>query len=87
MAKQLAEGLSKIKGVIIDSLTVFTNIIFFKINDSSKCVKGLISHLLSKKIHFKAINSEGFYRIVTHHYIRQKEVDLILEEFKNYFSD
>ena len=86
MAQLLAVGLSKIRGVVLDPESIHTNIIFFKIDESLKCVKGLFSHLLEKKIQFRPANPEGMYRIVVHHYVRRNEVEAILKGFHEYFE-
>ena len=76
-ARFLAEGLSNIKGVLIDPENIQTNIVRFNLSkEYSKKSKILVSELMKKNI---IINpSKDNFRVVTHHDISKKDCEHFL---------
>ncbi len=76
-ARFLAEGLSNIKGVLIDPENIQTNIVRFNLSkEYSNKSKILVSELMKKNI---IINpSKDNFRVVTHHDISKKDCEYFL---------
>ena len=78
-AKKLAEGLSKIDGILIDPDTVDTNLVFFEVDHPNK-------NELMKKLEAEGIKGASPYarwRFVTHYGVDSKDIDYVLEVMAN----
>lgn len=83
-AKQLAEGLARIPGIVIDPSVVQTNLVFFKLADD---IPYTSSDIAVRLRHDYGIWVSGGYgrhgfRAVTHYWITEKEVALLLEALR-----
>ena len=86
MAKLLASKLSELQHIEIDVSSVTINMIFFGIGESAGSICGLSEFLASKGIKFLGESDTRTFRIVTHHYIREKEVEAIVKALGEFLS-
>jgi len=83
-AKLLAEKLSKVRVLKLDSLKLDTNIVFFDIEESGRTADELSDAMLKKGIRIGAVG-ETRLRAVTHLDIDQDQVIAAAEEIANWF--
>lgn len=66
----------------IDLKSVEANIIFFSLNSSVKNQDKLSEYLESNKIKFGSLKSDGTFRIITHYYIKEEQVEQVVRHIK-----
>jgi len=82
-ARDLADGLSKIPGIKLDTYSPQTNMIFLSLDDGIPFdTQEFVSHLAERKIRVGATGSRRF-RLVTHYWITDEGVQRTIEAFKS----
>ena len=85
-ARLLAQGLSKIPGVILDPNTPQTNMLFISIDENVPLsTKEIVSQLASKKILVGATGHRRF-RLVTHYWIDDEGIQRAVDAFTSLHS-
>ena len=84
-AKLLADGLSNIKNIILDTNKVHTNIIYFKLADDIMNAKEFLKTMENAGILFFE-SFENQYRLVTHSGITQDDIDNTVKIFEKQLS-
>lgn len=82
-AKKLAEGLGRIPNLILDEGTATTNMVFLCINDQVNYSANQLSALLEKKGIRVGVVGEKRFRLVTHYWITDYDIDQTINEFGN----
>ena len=82
-AKKLAEGLGKVSNLILDEGTATTNMVFLSISDQVNYSAQQISNLLEKKGIRVGIVGEKRFRMVTHYWISDDDIDQTIHAFGN----
>lgn len=86
-AQRLAEGLSEIPGIVLDPGTPFTNMIFCSLGEDVPLDSGQVGALLAEhKVRVGIVGPRRF-RIVTHYWIRDAEVEQAIAAFKEVLAD
>ncbi len=80
-ALKLSEGLSTIPGIIHDTSTVQTNILFFDVDPAIGTMAKFVSELEQRGVRVHSVY--GRIRLVTHRHITQNEVNIALETISN----
>ena len=84
-AKLLAEGLSNIKNIIVDTNKVHTNIVYFKLADEAMDAKDFLKIMENAGIlFFKSFENQ--YRLVTHSGITKDDIDNAVKIFEKQLS-
>tara|TARA_Y100001960_G_scaffold313558_1_gene376660 strand:- start:1743 stop:2780 length:1038 start_codon:yes stop_codon:yes gene_type:complete len=84
-AKLLADGLSNIKNIILDTNKIHTNIIYFKLADDIMNAKEFLKTMENAGILFFE-SFENQYRLVTHSGITQDDIDNAVKIFEKQLS-
>lgn len=83
-AKRLAEGLAQIPGIRITPSDIQTNLVFFYLDSSVALTNKEVGERLKKD--YNILISSGYkkqkFRAVTHYWITEKEVDLLLNALR-----
>jgi len=86
-AQRLAEGLSEIPGIVLDPGTPFTNMIFCSLGEDVPLDSGQVGALLAEhKVRVGIVGPRRF-RIVTHYWIRDAEVEQAIAAFKEVLAN
>lgn len=86
-AQRLAEGLSEIPGIVLDPGTPFTNMIFCSLGEDVPLDSGQAGALLVEhKVRVGIVGPRRF-RIVTHYWIRDAEVEQAIAAFKEVLAN
>jgi threonine aldolase len=85
-ARKLAEGLSKITGLVLDEGTAKNNMVFLMISDKVNYSAMQISNLLEKKGVRVGIVGEKRFRLVTHYWIKDEDINKTIEAFGMIFN-
>ena len=80
-ARKLADGLRKIKGVVVDSGSPYTNMIYLNLDDSVSINGMQISDEMKKLGVLVDIENSGRSRLVTHYWVDDKAVDKAIRAF------
>ena len=80
-AKLLAERLSEIDEIKIDLTKIYTNIIFFYLNNTQIKDDELISNLLNNNIKIDSKGNRKF-RMVTHYGFEKKDISTVINQLK-----
>ncbi|MFH2039214.1 MAG: low-specificity L-threonine aldolase [Chloroflexota bacterium] len=80
-ARKLAEGLTKITGLVMDEGTARTNMVFLTISDHVNYSAKQISSLLEKQGIRIGIVGEKRFRLVTHYWIKDDDINKTIEAF------
>jgi len=80
-ARKLAEGLSKITGLAMEEGTATTNMVFLTISDHVNYSAKQISSLLEKQGIRVGIVGEKRFRLVTHYWIKDDDINKTIEAF------
>ena len=80
-AKALAEGLSRVEGLVVDRDSVETNMVF--VSTDLEVQPRLIGFLKSRGI---LVGGYGQLRLVTHHDVAADDIPLVVETFKAFFA-
>jgi len=87
-AKKLAEGLANINGISVNANAVDINMVFFTLNGGTTgaIIEKIVKHFSGKGI---VINppENGIFRFVTHYWIGDREIEVILATAKEAFAD
>ena len=87
MARKLAEELQKFPNVRVINPEGKINMVFYQFTDKDTKSDDFKKFMLKKKIKILAEDDEQrIFRFVTHHWIREKEVDLVISGMKEYFQ-
>ncbi len=81
-AKKLAQGLSSIPGIVLDSLVPQTNMVFLTLSEEVPLSTTELSEKLKDRGVFAGIVSKRRFRLVTHYWIDDKGVDKAIESFR-----
>ena len=84
-AKDLADGIAKIDGIIIETEKIKTNIIYFKLDHPKINSESLLDIMSKKNIRFFELGPNWF-RLVTHSGISKENIDYVISEFDSFFS-
>jgi len=84
-ARALAEGISSIKGIIINPKMIKTNIIYFSLDHKKISSELLLDKMLKKNIHFFELGPSWF-RLVTHAGISKSDINFVVGEFDRVLS-
>lgn len=79
-AKRLADGISTILGLSVDTEKVHTNILYFSVDESIMKGSELVQKMGRHKVKFFEVSPNRF-RLVTHSNISLKDIDTTLELF------
>jgi threonine aldolase len=82
-ARHLAEGLSEIPGVVLDPGTPFTNMIFCSLKEDVPLDAGQVAAKLAERNVRVGIVGSRRFRIVTHYWIGDADVDQAVAAFKD----
>jgi threonine aldolase len=87
-AQMLAQGLAHIPGVVVQPELIKTNIVFFQLDDRVSLSAAEIAAALRQRdnIWLSALGQRGF-RAVTHYWVGQKEVEMLLDSVREIISD
>jgi threonine aldolase len=86
-AQRLAEGLSEIPGIVLDPGTPFTNMIYCSLGEDVPLDSGQAGALLVEhKVRVGIVGPRRF-RIVTHYWIRDAEVEQAIAAFKEVLAN
>lgn len=86
-ARRLAEGLSEIPGIVLDPGTPFTNMIFCSLGEDVPLDSSQVKALLAeRKVRVGKVSPRRF-RIVTHYWIRDQEVEQAIAAFKDVLAN
>ena len=80
-AQNLAQGLSKLKGLVLDPQLIKTNIIFFSLNHNTLTAETFLNNLNTKRIKILMI-SPGTFRAVVHREISESQVKRVINVVK-----
>ncbi|WP_059359030.1 low-specificity L-threonine aldolase [Parachlamydia acanthamoebae] len=80
LAKQLAAGLTKIKGIHCDLNEVETNMVYFELKETEKTNHEFLAELKQHSIRMSCLG--GRIRAAIHYHISQDDVEIILETIK-----
>ncbi len=80
-ARHLAEGLSEIKGIVLDPGTPATNMIFFNLTEGVKIPARDVEVEMKKRGILVNASGERRFRLVTHYWIDDRAVDRTIEAF------
>ena len=86
-AQRLAEGLSEIPGIVLDPGTPFTNMIFCSLGEDVPLDSGQVGALLAEHKVRVGIVGPRHFRIVTHYWIRDAEVEQAIAAFKEVLAN
>ncbi|MDR1585893.1 MAG: threonine aldolase [Treponema sp.] len=78
MAKLLAKGLAEIPGLEIDPASVEINMVFFTFRGAAGNDAGVVETFAKRGVLIN-LPENGLWRFVTHYWIREREVRMILE--------
>ena len=84
-AKHLADSLTNLKGIELNSNFVKTNIIFFNFNHPTISSSELVSHMKSNGIIFSDYNGKHC-RLVTHNNISRDDIENVIDVFNKLLS-
>ena len=77
-AQKLAQGIARLKGIVLKPELIKTNIIFFRLEYSNIKPESFLKSLESKGIKILMIH-EGVFRIVLHREISETQVELVIK--------
>ena len=77
-AKRLAEGISKIEGLEVDLGTVETNMVMVNVSACCESAEAAVAALKEVNV-LTGIMGKGILRLVTHHHIREAQVQKAVE--------
>jgi threonine aldolase len=81
-AKQLAQGLSSVPGLVLDPGTPYTNMIFLSLNDEVPLsASDVAGHLKELGVRIGVVSTRRF-RLVTHYWIDDPGIDSAIRAFK-----
>lgn len=83
VARQLAEGLSAIPGIIVDLDHVRINIVYIRLADDVPLTAFEIDQRLQARRIWLGARSERFFRAVTHYWIRPAHVEQVLSALRD----
>lgn len=85
-AKRLAHGLAQMPAIDIDPAKVYTNMVFFRLTEEAR-QSNIVQTLKDEfNIWIGGYPQSGLFRAVTHFWITEKEVDLLLEAMRAIFE-
>jgi threonine aldolase len=84
-AKKLAKEISKIPGISLEIDDVDINLVFFKVDKNKYKTHDIVDFFKKRNI---IINPEenGYMRFVTHYWIKNEDIEHIIETTKKYFN-
>jgi len=84
-ARNLAQGLAEINGILIDPAKVVTNIVYYEMEHQKKTAADLVERLGAEGV---KVLEAGQYkcRAVTHYHVTTDEIQLALDRFKKVLS-
>jgi threonine aldolase len=84
-AKKLAKEIAKIPGISLEIDDVDINLVFFKIDKNKHKTHDIVDFFKKRNI---IINPEenGYMRFVTHYWIKNEDIEHIIETTKKYFN-
>ena len=85
-AKQLADGINNIDGLIIDTEKVKSNIIYFGVNPEKMQGQKIVKKMAEYNIHFFEVQPNRF-RLVTHWGILETDVNFVIDRLKTILSE
>ncbi|MGB9674140.1 MAG: GntG family PLP-dependent aldolase, partial [Anaerolineales bacterium] len=85
-AQKLADALRKIPGLVLDVGTPFTNMIFFNLSDEFPYSAKWVAEKLKEKNVLVGVVGEKRFRLVTHYWIQDQDVDEAAKVFKEVMS-
>jgi threonine aldolase len=86
-ARRLAEGLSEIPGIVLDPGTPFTNMIFCSLGEDVPMDSSQVGALLAERKVLVGIVGSRRFRIVTHYWIREAEVEQAIAAFMDVLAN
>lgn len=84
-AKYLADGLSKIDGITVETERLDINMVFFKIDKPSFDENKFLSFLEENEILSNGCE-DGEFRFVTHYWITRNRIDFVLEKVEEFLK-
>jgi len=82
-ARKLADGLRRIKGILVDQDSPFSNMVYFNLADEVKRDSGIVvEKMLSRGILIDAENARRF-RLVTHYWVDDDSVEKTIKAFES----
>ena len=79
-AQQMAQGLAKIQGIVIDPTVVKTNLVFFRLADDVELTaRDVIDQLKTRANIWLGATGRRSFRAVTHYWINEEDVALFLD--------
>ncbi|MEP6894994.1 MAG: low-specificity L-threonine aldolase [Chloroflexota bacterium] len=80
-ARKLADGLRKLKGIVVDEGSPYSNMIYLNLSDDVKVdTKTIVENILAHEVLLDAENSRRF-RLVTHYLVDDDAVDKVVKAF------
>jgi len=80
-ARKLAEGLGRVSNLVLDEGTATTNMVFLSVSDQANYSAQQISTILDQKGIRVGIVGEKRFRLVTHYWITDEDIDQTIEAF------
>jgi threonine aldolase len=85
-ARKLADGLRKIKGVLVDSGSPYTNMVYLNLDESVSLNGIQISDEMKNLGVLVDIENSRRFRLVTHYWVDDKAVDIAIKAFAKVLS-
>jgi threonine aldolase len=85
-ARKLADGLRKIKGVLVDSGSPYTNMVYLNLDESISLDGMQISTAMKKLGVLVDVENPTRFRLVTHYWVDDKAVDIAINAFAEVLS-
>jgi threonine aldolase len=85
-ARRLADGLRKLKGVLVDSDSPYTNMVYLNLVESILLDGMQISTAIKKLGILVDIENPRRFRLVTHYWVDDKAVDTAIKAFAEVLS-
>jgi threonine aldolase len=87
-ASKLATGLARIPGIAVDPDLVRTNIVFFQLNDDIELTAEAVVRMMRDRANiWLDADDEKRMRIVTHYWVGEAEVKLLLDQLEEILAD
>jgi len=86
-ARTLAEGLSEIRGLVLDAGTPATNMIFMNLSDDVGLSAGDVADKMKTCGVLAGVAGMRRFRLVTHYWIKENDVEKVISAFRDVLSN
>lgn len=86
-AKRLAESLSAIPGIVVDTKALDINMIFFHYENSGSIdSEAFVEFMKDKNVLINRPDSNGFFRFVLHYWIKREHLTVITDAVRDFYT-